>query len=97
MLTVQERKDFSVPNLADKKPKYPYGLRIRLSSEELNKLGLKDIAVDQVINFEASAMIISITQEESEGDEKGKSVELQITDMYLEKEDENTVSMIYGE
>lgn len=97
-LSIQERKDFSVPTLMDKKPKYPYGLKITLNSEELKKIGMPgDLKVGSTFEFEITAEVISVAQEPSEGDENNTSVQLQITDMYLDLEEEDTVSMMYGE
>ena len=55
-LSEMEKKDFSTPSTGPKAPKYPYGLKITLGPEELEKLGISELPqVDSFVNFEAKA------------------------------------------
>ena len=81
----------------DRTPKYPYGLKITLGSEELKKIGLKDFKVGDKFEFEIVAEVVGVTKEPSEGDENNMSVELQITDMYQDAKEEDATSTMYGE
>jgi len=95
-LTEEEKKDFSTPQ-APKAPQYPYGLRITLQKEQLERLGLSKPEMDKELKFEASAKVVSISAENEVGDENDLRVELQITEMYLKKEekDQSIESVIY--
>ena len=70
-------------------PAYPYGLRICLNSDQLEKLGLEvgDVSVGDTIHLNAFAKVVSIRQTEMDGGKSESSVELQITDIASEDED----------
>lgn len=95
-LDEMEKKDFSTPSLGPKAPKYPMGLRITLGPAELKKLGMKVPEVDSKVKFEATAEVVEVSVDESEGDVNKHSVTLQIVDLYLEK-DESATKALYGE
>lgn len=64
--------------------RYPYGLRLELNNDSLEKLGIKDMpAVGAVLMFEAKAKVVGSRQSATEGSEN-RSVELQITHIDLE-------------
>ena len=69
--------------------KYPYGLRINLTQEELEKLDVdhSDWNVGETFHLHAFAKIVSISQDEREGGEKCCNVSLQITHLQGESED----------
>ena len=68
-------------------PAYPYGLKIRLEDEELDKLGLALPTVGSVLTITCQVTVVSVRQEAEanpEPDDKGgmeRCVEMQITDM----------------
>jgi len=80
-------------------PAYPWGLSINLEKESLDKLGidLSDYAVGDKISLVADCYVKSLRQSESyEGNYQEKSMEIQLTDMAVEKgeympEDENAM------
>lgn len=65
--------------------RYPYGLRLDLNNDTLEKLGMKALpAVGTVLMFEAKAKVVGSRQSATEGSEN-RSVELQITHIDLEE------------
>lgn len=95
--SAEERKEMI--GTPSKGPKYPYGLRITLDAETVEKLGLKEMPkVDDMLRFMADSKVISVSSdEESDGDEKEYSVQLQIVDMEIEKgkNETNVVDALY--
>lgn len=80
-------------------PKYPYGLKITLNAETLDKLGIKDAPkVDSMIKFMAEAKVVSVSsEEEGYGEESDYNICLQIVEMELDKgkTESNTVDVLY--
>lgn len=74
---------------ASDQPKYPYGLCISLSHNELEKLGVdyEDWTVGDLFHLHAMAKITSISRRETEG-EADCRVEMQIIALAGENEDE---------
>jgi hypothetical protein len=66
-------------------PCYPSGLCIYLCAAEMEKLGIKaeDYKVGDVISLDAKAKIVGTSQREY-----GDSLDLQITDLGMETEDD---------
>lgn len=96
--TEPEKKDFSTPS-GPKAPKYPYGLRITLNSEEMKKLGFNDAPdMDQVFELKGSAKVIEVANTEEQGDVASYRVELQIVELELSgsKEEESNEQTLYG-
>lgn len=72
----------------DSVPDYPYGLCLRLSHEELEKLGLDaDCEIGDMIHLFAMAKVTSVSMSDSERGGHYCNVELQITHLGLEDED----------
>jgi hypothetical protein len=76
---------------------YPYGLCLSLEEDELAKLGLDDLPnVGEMIHLCAMAKVTSVSQNEREmtdGSKKScRRVELQITHLATESEDEENRS-----
>lgn len=71
-------------------PRYPWGLCIRLDEKQLEKLDIEtgDAEVGDTIHLFALAKVTSISSSEREGGESSKCVELQITHLATESEDE---------
>jgi hypothetical protein len=66
-------------------PEYPFGLRITLYKEDLEKLGIAgdDLSVGAEVAIEARATVVMYSEEQSVGGEPECTVELQITDMAI--------------
>lgn len=65
-------------------PKYPYGLRITLGTDELKKLGIDKLpGLGDSIKIEAECDVVSVSESESLYGEH-RCVELQITAMEVE-------------
>lgn len=81
----EEKAKMSVPVAADM-PKYPWGLCIRLGSDELKKLGLDaDCSVGDIMHGAFLAEVTSCSKRSTEsGDEC--NIELQITHLRVEDE-----------
>ena len=66
----------------DNQDGYPWGTRINLESDTLDKLGIKKLpGVGDEMMIEAKVRVISVRESDN-----SKSVELQITDMDLEND-----------
>lgn len=79
-------------------PVYPYGLCLTLTQDELDKLGLDgDCGVGDMIHLAAMAKVTSCSESERETadgkKEKTCRIELQITHLATENEDEEGESM----
>ena len=84
--------DASPPTPAVDNPIYPYGLCISLCEDELDKLGLEaDCDIGDTVHLFCMAKVTSVSQHESQNG-KHCRVELQITDMAVESEDEENES-----
>jgi hypothetical protein len=79
-------------------PKYPYGLCIRLSNDELEKLGLAELPeVNDGMSFTAMAKVTSVSDNQYADGTHSRVVELQITHMALGEEHSDTEKDIrYG-
>lgn len=77
----------SMPCLANQ-PEYPYGLCIRLGQDELDKLGITitDIQVNDMVHLHCMGVVTSTSSHESATSGSNSCVEIQIT--HLEAEDE---------
>lgn len=99
-LESDERRDFSTPKVDA--PKYPYGLRIQLTPEEVEKLGMGEAPeVGKKMKIMGMVEIVEVSKDQSEESDSDKfGFAAQITEMYLEDEDREEKadhSVIYGE
>lgn len=71
-------------------PDYPYGLSLSLCETELEKLGLDDddVQVGDMLHLHAMAKVTSVSKNDSEAGGPCCRVELQITNMVGESEDD---------
>lgn len=71
--------------------KYPYGLRINLTQDELEKLGVdhSDWEIGDVFPLDVLAKVVSKSANESEGGEANCSICLQLTHIGAEEESEH--------
>lgn len=69
--------------------KYPYGLRITLTHEELEKLDVdhSDWEVGETFHIHALAKVVGKSADEREGGEPSCSIQLQLTHLAGESED----------
>ena len=76
-------EDSGQPSLlsSEEKDDYPYGLRIDLEDEELQKLGNIPLAPGQEVLVKGIARVVSVSQEP--GDESERRVGLQIVALQL--------------
>lgn len=82
----EEMFDASMPVAMPEQPKFPPGLRICLTQDELAKLGLKpDCQVGDVIDMRIFACVTSVSCNQTDTGEQSR-VELQIEDIALENE-----------
>lgn len=64
---------------------YPYGTRISLDEDSLQKLGMDMPKVGQKIHMRAHGVVHSASQSESAGGKKRRNVELQLHKVSIEK------------
>lgn len=82
--------DMAMPIAMSERERYPYGLRICLTHDELAKLGLEaDCDVGDVIDLRAFAVVTSVSMNETENG-KNCRVELQIQKLSVENESTET-------
>jgi hypothetical protein len=72
-------------------PAFPYGLRLCLCHEEIEKLGLESLpAVRSVVDVQAKAVVVSVTD-----DEGVQRLEMQITDLSLKPRGTTAAAVLY--
>ena len=98
-LSAEESKQRGETAMADR-PKYPYGLSINLENEAIEKLGLPALpAVGSTMLLYARVQVESVSERESKGEEKNRSIGLQITDMMFMPDQggkKETEKVLYG-
>ena len=73
--------------------KYPWGLRLRLENESLDKLDIKVLPEpDTECRLMCVAKVVSVEKREQSGGEARRHLELQITKMALVLDDEESFS-----
>lgn len=79
--------------------KYPYGLCLALTEEEMEKMGLdySDVEVGDTIHLFAFAKVTSVSARETQGGKNCCRVELQITDLEVDDEDHEAPAEAAGE
>lgn len=66
-------------------PKYPWGLCITLNDDSLDKLGVKTLpSVETTVTIVAKATVSRISENQTQGGEADRSMDLQITDMQID-------------
>ena len=79
----------SATSIADNLPKYPYGLCITIENEQLDKMRIDgDCEVGDMIHLCAMAKVTNVSAREKEGGDVDRRIELQITHLASENEDE---------
>jgi hypothetical protein len=87
--TPNEVKEDSKPlSVDDTVSKYPYGLCLSLDEDQLDKLDMCKPDVGDFIHLHAMARVTSVSEHEKTNGDACCRVELQITHLGLENEDE---------
>jgi hypothetical protein len=67
------------------KPRYPWGLQLRLENEQLDALGMKDMPkTGETMMISCMVKVTQCGEEEREGEEPSRNVSLQIVEMGVE-------------
>lgn len=83
----QQEKYSSPSEISPDAPVYPYGLRVNFDDDTMKKLKLAELPeVGKSMMLVARVDVISVSSNESSEGGKRESVELQITDLCLEKD-----------
>jgi hypothetical protein len=98
--SAEEAKEYTEPSVADA-PKYPWGLCITLDDDSLEKLGVKTLpTVETVVTIVAKATVSRISENQTQGGESERSMDLQITDLQIDGLDADLLGraaeMLYG-
>ena len=88
LVSMKREPSENTPTPATSSPseeEYPYGLRIRLENDDLEKLGIANLPdVGTSMKIHADATVQSVSSNQTKGDEGSKKcVELQITGMQI--------------
>ena len=85
-LSKKEGKEASPMAVKNEAPRYPYGLRISLENETLNKLGLDDLPkVGSYVKIRAEACVVSVSSNEDEGGKPRRSLAVQIERLAIDE------------
>lgn len=87
-MSKKDMKEESQPSVADQNP-YPYGLRINLDTDELEKLGITEKnlpAVGDEIHIEAVGSVCSVSEDDTASGGYRCGVSIQIEMMELKNE-----------
>ena len=97
-MSPSEKKKGNLPtDKPGKEDSYPYGLCLNLESEAIKKLGLSKLPkVGSILMVTAKAKVLGTELHES-GDEKRKSISLQITDLALDNDSKEPEDKFYEE
>lgn len=98
-LTKKEAKDKLEPSPSDR-PKFPFGLTVHLDEDTVSKLDMKEMPkVGAKMSLIAVVNVESVSESETQGSKKNRSIQLQITDMALVKEEDprDAVDVLYPE
>lgn len=86
--TDQEKAMDAFPTSVSCQSDYPYGLCISLCQDELEKLGLPELNVDDMVHMHCMAIVTSVSKNATSGSDPTCRIELQITHMSSEDETE---------
>ena len=88
-ISKKEAKEANKPSTSyEDQERYPYGLRLDLNNDTLEKLGITKLpAVGTMLMFEAKAKVVGSRQSATESSDN-RSIELQITHLDLEMDDD---------
>lgn len=93
-----ESKKKDVMELEDHRPEYPYGLRIDLNNESLDKLGIKELPeIGETMVMMAKVEVVSVGSHAHKGGDKHRNVDLQITEMGFEGKKISQDEALFGD
>lgn len=102
-LSKEEAREMQPRTMAEPElPMYPYGLRIELDDDAIEKLGITELPkVGAEMMVTAKVCVVSTSTSERQGGDEECCVSLQITDLAIGDEDEtpakrNPVKALYG-
>ncbi len=97
-MSAEERKEYASPNIAGEERKYPYGLSITLDDGSLEKLKMTVLpAIGAKVTFTAEAVVETVSEYQSVGSDKERSVCLQITGLSFDASGGgDTAAKLYG-
>lgn len=76
---------------------YPFGLRLMLDNDSLEKLGLENLPeVGKELGVEAKAKVAEVSESASEEAGKNRRLELQITDLNLIDPEASTADRLFS-
>lgn len=91
-----EREEYAICCDGDG-PEYPYGLRIDLRNESLEKLGIQTLpAVGDEMMVMAKVKVVSVGSHSSEEGKEQRNVDLQITEMELAAPAKDAAQTLFG-
>lgn len=83
--TAKQKKGSNEPVPMPPGEDYPWGLRLSLNKESLDKLGMSKLPrVGETFELEAKVQVVAVSENKSLGGDQSRSVDLQITDCCLE-------------
>jgi hypothetical protein len=83
-LTPEEAKDMYKPVEANDAPKYPYGLRLCLNKETLEKLGIGEMPVGTRVMVMGEGSVVSVNSHQEMDGDKNMSMDVQIEMLAVE-------------
>ena len=101
-MDAKEAKEYAQPAALNTSPAYPYGLKIDLNKEGMEKLGIKKMPdIGQKMFLHAIVEVCCVNESKTLGGDEYRSMSLQITDMQVDaiKEKVNTeeaAKKLYG-
>lgn len=84
-LKVTKKPGKNEPAVSSSENGYPYGTRISLGEDEMQKLGMDMPKVGQKIHLRGHGVVHSASQSESAGGKPRRNVELQLHKISIEK------------
>lgn len=92
------KKESKVEEVGIERPKYPYGLSLRLNEESITKLGISEMPeVGNEMSVIAIVTIEEVSEREVLDGKKQRNISLQITEMSLEKKiKKDVLKTLYG-
>jgi len=96
-LKVKNKEKLKTAGVAISKPsepQYPYGTRLELNEETLEKLGIEDADVGDVFEITAKAKVVSASESKYENEKARQNMCLQITDLAMTAINEDTEKVL---
>lgn len=87
-MTAKEAKDEALESApgGGEQPEYPYGLQISMESEQMDKLGMKDMPMTgDEMTITCKVKCTGCSETDMQGGKPERSVTLQITDMMVDQ------------